>query len=259
MGGFDVRGVRRIGGGLAVLLLVPSIAVAKPTVSLTLPAASARAPVRYSYTSSNVPSAAKLVIQRQVGTAKQFRTVATLARARGSGTLPALDLGRYKLRIAAIERRRVKRRLRAVLLVQRQKTLTVFGTVTFSILFKQEERTFTTPTRSFSYIFTEGNVREVTNMLTIDSKVNTCRSVHVDWVSHNHYREREREPETGVVSVIQESRDPVTGSADQDEIGAVDAVVTPGRSWGVNVSSGGLNYLDFYVNGTASCYSRSLT
>lgn len=254
-----MRSVRRVGGiSLAVLLLVPSIALAKPAVSLTLPAADAGAPVRYSYTSANVPSPAKLVIQRQVGTAKQFKTVATLAQARGSGSLPALALGRYKLRIAVIEKKRVGRRLRTVVLAQRQRRLTVFGTVTFSTLFKQEERTFTTPTRSFSFLFVQGNTRDVTTILTIDSKVNTCRSVHVDWVSHNHYGEREHEPETDAVSVIQESRDAVTGTANGNDISAVDAVVTPGRSWGVNVASGGLNYLDFYVNGTASCYSRSL-
>ena len=245
------------GATIAALLACSSPAAARPSVSLSLPDADAGARIAYSYASGHVPSRAKLVVQRQVGTARQFKTVATLAHAAsGSGTLPPLGLGSYRLRIAVVERQGAGRRRHQALLAQQQKTLLVFATLPFKVLFRDNESTYATPTRSFSYVFQRIFVRDPETVVTVGSAANTCRSVHVDWVAGGS--DTNDRSETGSASLIQESRDAVTGSAGWNVVSALDGVVTPGQSWGINVASLGANDLDFYVNGSASCYSRSL-
>jgi hypothetical protein len=90
---FAIVGPGPVGGAsIAALLACCAPAAAKPTVTLDLPNADAGARIAYSYASGHVPSHAKLVVQRQVGTARQFKTVATLTHApSGTGTLAPLD------------------------------------------------------------------------------------------------------------------------------------------------------------------------
>jgi hypothetical protein len=241
------------GSALAAVLLASPAAAGKAAVGLTLPGADAGTAVRYSFTSAHVPAADTLVIQRQVGTARRYKTVATLPHvASGTGSLPALSLGRYVLRIAVLEPRRVKHRLRMLVRAQQKRILPVFGTVPFATLFRSSVYTFTTPARSFSYVFSRIYVGNVETVVTVDAKANTCRSVHVDWVANGH------PGDSGEVSLVQEERDAVTDDAAAEDISGFDAVVTPRQSWSINAASLGPGLLGFYVNGSASCYSRSL-
>jgi hypothetical protein len=238
-----LRSTRKLARGIYVLaLLAPATATAKPSVALTMPSQiDASAPIEYAYTASKVPRQAKLVIQRQMGTAGHFGTVATLAhRHAGSGTLPALALGQYRVRIAAIEHGKV--------IAQRPERVYVFGTVVFSVLFDTEVGTTTTPTNSFSYAFEAGFVTSATSVADVSAADSTCRSVHIDWVNSAN----------GTTSLIQESRDPVSASAGRYEISSVEGVVTPGESWAISVApTPPTSITTFWVNGSASCYSTS--
>jgi hypothetical protein len=122
-------------GGLSLLVLLIGLnlgtahaAPPKPVVSWTLPSqADAGAAIPYSWTASNLKPGSRLVVQRQMGTARTWRTVASLGSLSGSGQLPGLKLGSYWLRIADIG---PKRKIWA----QQKLRLRVFGDVPFTML-----------------------------------------------------------------------------------------------------------------------------
>jgi len=254
---------RRLGGaGLIALGVLPFASItasAKPAVRLTLPgSADAGIAIQYSFTAARVPPRSKLVIQRQMGTANRFRTVATLRRTpSGTGKLPGLRLGRHRLRIAVIGRNKASGKSAAsVVLAQQRKTLTVFDDVPFSTLFSRSGRggTHNTPTRTFSYAFARRYPQDGTGFLpTVDKANNTCKSVHVDFVVA-----RNGSGEMGTLSVVQESRDPVATTAPVAAISAVDAPLTPGEAWSIAVGGADQSGVVFYVNGTANCYSQDV-
>lgn len=253
---------RRLGCALIAFGVLPfasAPASAKPTVRLTLPAqADAGAAVPYSFTASRVPSKAMLVIQRQMGTANRFRTVATLARARrGSGKLPGLGLGRRTLRIAVVGK--VKQRqgkAKSVVLAQQRRTLIVFDDIKFLTLFRVgRELIKTTPSRTFPYVFSAEVLDNAGGRLpTVDKTNSTCRSVRVDFVFAPNGSSTGPE-EMGIVSVIQESRDPVEMAAPVNTISAVDSPLTLGQAWGITARTQVRRPLILYINGVASCYA----
>src|SRR5437588_1153986 len=133
-------------------------AQAKPVLSLSLPAqADAGVPTAFSWSAQHAVKGGRVVVQRQVGTAHVWRTAAKLTGGSGSGQLPALSLGDYRIRIANIKGGRVKS--------QQAHLLRVFGTVPFTALFKNgtsgpagvSQGTYTTPTRTFDY-FLEADI-----------------------------------------------------------------------------------------------------
>jgi hypothetical protein len=239
------------------LMLLPSVALAKPRVSLTLASqATAGAPTVFSYTTAGVPAKAKVVVQRQMGTARHYGTVLTLAHAeQGSGSLPAVGLGKYNVRIAVLAKVRIGGRLTTVAVAQQPRVLLVFGEVPFSRLFGREAYTQTTPSRAFSYTFYKIYVRESVTLLSVSARTNTCRSVGIEWITDG-FGAAPRE--TGTLSLVQESRDPVSRTSTYREAAAIAGAVVPGQSWGISIMGSGPNDdTDFYVNGTASCYTSS--
>lgn len=236
-----------------VLLAVPSAASAAPRVTLTIPDADAGSPIAYSYTASGVRSGSKLVIQRAMGTAQHFRTVAKLPRAAGGqGSLPAQKRGLHSFRIAVIGR---KGKRRKVVLVSRKATARVFELLTFAQFFDRGEYTRTLPTRSFTYVFDRSGYSDSTSVVTpVSAEENSCRAVHVDWVPTGG----DSSASTGQLLLVQESRDAVTDTAVRDEISALDAQLAPKESWGINFGvltpSDGMRV---YVNGTVSCYATA--
>jgi hypothetical protein len=82
-----------------------SVAHAKPAVSLSLPAeADAGVPASFSGKASRAVVGGRLVVQRQVRTARVWRTIRTLSGRSGAGKLPPFALASYRLRIANIGR-----------------------------------------------------------------------------------------------------------------------------------------------------------
>jgi hypothetical protein len=79
------------------------------------------------YTSSHLPSGAKLELQRTFGTSKVWKDVAGLSGRSGTKTVPAVQLGRYSYRI------KVYRKGKTVVL-SATKTLYSYGRVTLANL-----------------------------------------------------------------------------------------------------------------------------
>lgn len=255
--GFVVAGI-----ALVVLTTDVSIALAKPHVSLALPpTGNAGVATSFAYTTRGLSSSSRLVLQRQQGTARVWRTVASLAKARtGASSLPGLTLGIYRIRIAAIARR-------GKVVAEQPRTIEIFGEVPFTTLFALGYEThsaelsganipgvYTTPGRTFNYDFeTFANENQSSTVITVGN--NTCRSVHIDFVpgltgseSAPYYQSS-----SATLSVIQQSLDPVVSTAGFSTFGALDAQLVPGESWSVT-TFGNSKSIHVYVNGSAVCY-----
>jgi hypothetical protein len=229
-------------------------------VRLFLPAqADAGAPIAFSWTARRVPKSGKLVIQRQVGTAHHWATAARLKKGtRGQGSLPPLAIGRYRVRIAVLVKKRRNHRRRTVVLARNRATLHVFGTVPFSKLFKRpgapghsyfEPGTYTTPSRTYDYVLAAflDNGEQDKHLFTV--RRHGCRSIHFDFLTGG------KRPPTTTLTIVQAAADPTSASAPRGEFGALDARLTPGQSWALNVTDsgfGGRTY-SLYMNGSASC------
>lgn len=237
----------------ALILAAPTAAAAatKPAVTLALPArADAGAPIPYSFTSRRVRSRDKLVIQRQMGTAKVFHNVTVLVHGpSGSGSLPALALGDYRYRIAVL--RKVHRKTKLV--ASGGAKVAVFGEVALSRLLNGEDGTYTTPSRTFPYI-DQVVATHVTGstVLTVGASANHCRSVHFDFVPERYSSNDPNDPIT--LTVVQQSADPISASARPDEFGALDVPLEPGESWSLNTSvTTESQDVRVDLNGSASC------
>jgi hypothetical protein len=181
----------------------------------------------------------RLVIQRPVGTAHTWQTILKLPSSSGSAELPGLGLGKYRLRLAALRGRR--------LLAQQVVGIGVFGQVPFSTLFMDPLKgTYATPGNSFPYVGEEYAEGEP----AFSVEHNHCLSVHIGFVPGIH-----NEGGTGTLTLVQESRDPVSVSTAYDTIGSLDAELTPGQSWAVNVSYKEGDAPTTYYNGYAVCNS----
>lgn len=230
--------------------LVPANAAAKrkPAVYFApAPAVNEGAPIPFSWDSKRLGRGYRLVIQRPFGTVHVWKSIMRLPAASGTGELAGYPLGVRRLRIAAFRGRR--------LLAKQVAWIYIYGAVPFTTLFDNENPSvFTAPDNSFSYVtseftYTTDTVFGVAN--------NNCSSVHVAFVPGTtggligNYGEEG----IGTVTIVQESRDPETGSAAFDTVGSVDAELTPGQTWGVNVAVVKGEQAEFYINGYAICYS----
>jgi hypothetical protein len=229
---------------IAIMAATASAAQAKPVVKITVNAtAMENVPTPISWSGKRLGKDHRLVIQRPVGTARVWKTVLRLKADRGSGYLPPRALGEYQLRIVALRRGDV--------IAKNVFTLPVFGVVSFSDLIGSSVRTYATPTSSFPYV----SIEEHSEQPALAVKDNRCISAHVEFVPGQR-----RGPGTGTVTLVQETRDPVTATAAYDTIGSLDAELTPGETWALNTSystSTDANWEpSFYVNGSAVCSTR---
>jgi hypothetical protein len=229
---------------VAALVALAPVASAKPKPTVTWTSslnASAGQPIPVSWSSKHVGNA-KLVIQRPVGTAKVWKTAAKLNSRSGSAQLPAVGLGKYRYRLAALKGKKV--------VAQSIATIRVFGEVPFSTLFGEAERehVYTAPTFSFPYVgwWDEDVERSSVSQNTLlQVKNNHCRSTHIDFVPISKGN--------STLTLVQETRDPVVASAPLNTLGLLEAELVPGQSWGLMVAPSEAANLDF--NGFAICDS----
>lgn len=256
----DVLGARKrllpfVPALAAALVIGASSASADTGLHITLAVpkqATAGAPISVGYTSVGLPSHAQLVVQRQMGTGRVWRTVATLRRLRlARADLPPLGLGRYSVRIAVISK--------GVTIPDPPAALDVYGTVSFTTLFPGGDGggddngpgTLQTQTTSFPYAFSYYNGAGDFSGFGI-SRANPCRSVSLNFLPWDQYGP---DPDTvqGTATVVQESQDPVSVTAPGNTVGTVDASLTPGQSWGLNLAQTPGSLFTWGINGTASC------
>lgn len=184
----------------------------------------------------------KVVVERPFGTSHVWKGIMQL-NASGNGTLPGMRLGVYWFRIAVFRGR--------TLLAQQTSVIKVFGTVPFTTLLQYDNtRVYTMTGNSFSYVL-ERTIFDGDSENVFGVSNNNCSSVHVAFAVGSVQTVSNV---TGTVTVVQESRDPVSSSAPFERTGSVDAELTPGQTWGVNASAQGGSG-EFYVNGYATCDS----
>jgi hypothetical protein len=236
------RAVKAATVGLVAALVAPGIATAAPALTFTPDTdADAGKPIAASWSSRRVPAHARLVIQRRQGTGGVWRTSKVLRTAGGSTTLGPLPLGRYQIRLAALG-------ARSRVLAQRAKTVRVYGVVPFAKLFGQETKTITTPTFTFEYALQPGGLSTGPSYPEV-GVTNPCRRVHADFVPTGEA------PSTGILKLLQATRDPVVFETPVETRGAVDGPVVPGKSWSLYSMRGAGSSIQMYINGFAECYS----
>jgi hypothetical protein len=239
--------------GLLTLCAPSALAARRPSLSWSLPhAVSEGAPIPFSWTGSHLGRKHRLVIQRPVGTARTWRTILRLPSNSGSAELPGMALGKYRLRLADLSRRRV--------LAQRVVGIGVFGQVPFSTLLKDSGRVgvYTTPNNSFPYVTwgEPGNSEAPNTEFTVAH--NHCLSAHIAFAPGyqglaSYYN---RATVVGTVTLVQESRSPVSATVPFDSIGALDAQLVFGQSWSINTSYEGEFEPLIFINGYAVCDSK---
>jgi hypothetical protein len=242
---------------LAALGAGAGSALARTRVSFTLPGVvNAAVPVSFSYTNSGVRGRSRVVLQRQEGTAHVWRIVEGLRRGGGSATLGGLPLGHYLTRVAVLD-------ARGRVLAQQQRRLAVFGDVSFSTLFSGggggQAGVYTTPTGTFPYVLSRYDGAVDYTAFTVTQ--NPCRSVHLTFVEGTDSVD-DPSQQHGTATVVQQSADPVSTTEPGNSPGAVDAALTPGQSWALNVSQAQNEPTSFlftwYINGSANCDSTAL-
>jgi hypothetical protein len=230
----------------------PANAAVRPKLNLALTSSNGDAgvPTAYSWTAQDVHGGT-LVLQRQAGTASQWRTISRLQGSSGDGKIPALPLGSYRLRIANFGPKP-----KFKLLAEQRRRLYVFGKVLLADLTGGPvgAGVYTMPTGTFSYVRTAiayfGGLGETA--FTI--RTNNCRSVHLDFAV---------EPQTdyqqggGTLGIVQEADDPVSASTPMATPGSLDARLMPGHSWSATVATDLRGGAYVHLNGSASCYSAA--
>lgn len=236
------------------------MAWANPRLTLALPGqVDAGRTSTFSYGAKAVPQHSRIVLQRQEGTAHAWRTMIALKHHTGTGTLKALKMGAYKLRLAVLRQGRV--------LASRHGTLRVFGQVPLATLFASDDSgshtsgVYTGPSRTFEYV--EAYVDYIPNDVVTTVTKNPCRSIHLDFVltSRGYVTNNFS---LGTLALIQATRDPVSRTVPHDVFGALDAGLVIGQSWTIRAStqispqSTGSVQRPIFVNGMASCYRPDL-
>jgi hypothetical protein len=260
--------------GLALLLLLvlaPSQAAsaghnhqhhAKPRVSWNVPGrVSEGQAIPFTWkVKGRIGGKYRLVVQRPVGTARVWRTMLRLRTRKGSAELPGQKLGKYRFRLALLEGRRV--------LTKQVVGIGVFGQVPFSMLLRDgylsggdlENGVYATPTASFPYVgsASEGDHGRPNTIFSV--KHNRCSAVHVDFVLGESPGDSKHPSSLyGVVTLVQQTRDPVGTEVPLNGIGAVDAELVPGQTWSLlaeeNNRDGIVGTEIVYFNGYAVCSS----
>jgi len=249
----------------ALVTLAATIAVlgsaasahAAANLALTLPAdVDAGAPISGSFTASGLPKGGggKVVLQRQMGTKNVWKTVAALSGAGGPVNTAGVPMGVQKFRVAYLRGHRKP-------VASRTSVVRAYSTIPLGDFATNGTGVLTQPTSTFSYIGLESDSDGVPNVWKTVTN-NTCRSVHLD-IAVSKVSQYAVAGTTAVVSVLQESADPVSTSVINGGDGVLDAALVPGQSWSVTVAAtnnnNGQTAAYAYFNGTASCYAKPST
>lgn len=226
---------RKIAAGTGAALRVTGL---KPATTLTLSSGQVDtgAGLNASYTVTNLPVGATVVLQRTMGTTNTYGTIATAGAApSGTVSLPAPPQGAYRVRAAV----RLGTRLLAG---SAGRPLYSYSNVTMASISGSSSRTIQIGDSLFRY--SAFGYSDASPALHLDST--TCRSFTFQaakGVNNN---------KPGAIKVIQENADPVVVVVPAGQVVSGAAVLT-GSAFDVQISSDS----DFatYLDGMFSCYT----
>lgn len=242
---------RIIALAFAWCLTLAASAYARPRVGVKLPTTiNAGQATPFAWT-AHVPSSSTVVVQRQEGAARAWRTMVRLGHAHGgSSNLPALPIGVYTVRIADVDRH-------GRTLAERRLRVAAFGEVNFSTLFRGGGNggTYSSPTATFPYVFLFYN--GAVNFTAFTVTANPCRSVHLNFIAGppGGGEDEQIMHQHGTATIAQESADPVSSTAAGNTVARLDAQIVPGQTWALHLAQAqeGTLLFRWYVNGSAVC------
>lgn len=162
--------------------------------------------------------------------------------------VPPLALGRYHLRLVAL-------RDGHIIATTGSKRFEVFGVVPLARLLNTQPESIALTSTSFSYVATAFMAGDGPRpFFSVEASRNPCRSVHIKWGNEPGSFEG-----TVTVSVLRASADPVSSSAAPGATNDINARLVPGESWSVTAMNHTGYQTSAYLNGSASCWSTSLT
>jgi hypothetical protein len=253
-------------GVAGVLLALPASAFGQhAAVRLQLPSSgNAGVATPFQYSATGVPRHASVTLQRPEGTRHVWQTIASLKAGTHTGSLPALSVGTYSVRVAVLTTKRVhvqqKVKVEKAVVAQSSAVIGIFGQVPLTTLLGESSTrgVYTTPTATFPYAFDSYDGR--VNYTDLEVNKNPCRSVTLTWVEGAEYDDSQQ---SGTVTLVQESADPVSATAAGNAVGTLSASLVPGQAWSVNVAQSQgdpTSYLfTWYFNGTADCDATKLS
>jgi hypothetical protein len=256
-----IRGIAPV--AVMALLVVASAADARsagPVVSWSVPTqVTANSNVSIPWSATRVPRGGRLEVQGQVGTGRVWKRLVRLSGSRGTATLSGRPLGQYRIRLVVAAPR-------GQILAMRSATLEVFGEVPLGELLGASAQTYTTSSFSFSYVgrAQADKFDRQGTAWTVSAGRNHCRSVHLTFPVGDSGGTT-TEQLAGTVSLVQEAMAPATVAVSSipPNVYSLDALLTPGQSWSVNLTSlspeGGTSLILYaFFNGVASCDSTEV-
>lgn len=227
--------------------VAPAHAAAKPRLTLDVPSqVNANVAFNAPWSTTKLPKGDHVVLQRQMGTGAVWHTVAKLQGSKGTATVPGIPMGRFLVRILVLDKHNKG-------VVSLKRTVTSFGPVSLLAIFGDDSGSYTTATQVFSYEQRLDGYADTTTGALTDG-TNTCRSLSLAWMAGPEYQDPDLTA-TGTLTVVQESQDPVSATADENTLSALKAGLVPGQGWSVNLGDNGDGPLFFYLSGMASCYT----
>lgn len=220
----------------------PPPATTHITWSFTKSQGDAGQPLALTYTATGLDPGTQLVLQRQVGTDLVWTTVAPLADGKGQG--PAIGIGAYNFRVAAVDSS-------AVVAASDPTTLQVFGDVPLSTLLGKSTSTATIGTHVFRYSDETGNLsgHTATNPRTLFSVLSTCRAATFQLaVSGNGWG-------PAVVAVSQERADAKSTTVQPTSITSLSVALVPDTTFSLIAWPQAGRDSDVYYDGVVSCYT----
>jgi hypothetical protein len=252
------------------LLICASSALAKPSPGVSWTPArgvTEGSVIPFSWSSRHLGKTDRLVVQRPVGTAHVWKTMLKLSKRKGSSDLPGQALGQYRYRLAALRGHRV--------LAEQVATIAVFGQVPLSVLFRHsnslpgatspgaslDSGVYATSATSFPYVGNAAIGEDPPTTTIFSVQHNHCVAVHIDFVLGETPGEGYSYPASvyGIVSLVQQSRDPVASEVPLNGLGSVSAELIPGQTWSLLTTNADRNGIPagptVYFNGYATCDS----
>jgi hypothetical protein len=211
------------------------------------------------YTSANLPSGARLELQRTYGTSKVWKDVTGLSGHSGTKTIPAVQLGRYSYRIKVYRKGKT-------IVFSATKLLYSYGRVTLADLCNEQDQhqsivvedtnncdpqTVQVGSHIFTYLI-QDEPPGWTNTDTVAkvSSKSSCRSISLQFALDNNAGSGDQ----AYVQVIQSSADPQNASVGEGAVGSAYFTLS-GSPWYLQLATSNAYSDNEYVDGYLSCWS----
>ena len=225
-----------------------------PAVAFAIPASGdAGVPETFHYHATHLHKGYTLRLQRTVGTAHSWLTVARLKGTSGAGQTPALPLGAYAWRVIAVSP------AGKAVTASPTRRVHVFGTVPIQVWCNNDQAVTLTyygecgqqTVNIGTTALTSTIVLQATDQpnTAITASRSTCRSMSLE-VGMNSSDTQDSPAATGTVTVDQEHADEVTQTYPVDTLAAITIPMAPG-SWTLTYRG---DY-NSYLTGSLSCYT----